>query len=137
MKAPNGLHRNSHSGILLAEPETFRAQPSTRAPSRGTMPKPRTDWHPEDIKAAVRKTGTTLSALARAGGLSDEAGRRCLQIPWPRVEALIAQRIGRKPQDIWPSRYEPDGQPKKGLHAGKALRSATAPTPHRQKSEAA
>lgn len=97
-----------------------------------------TDWHPEDIKAAVRKTGTTMSALSRAAGLSVGAAKRALETPWPRAEAIIASRLELKPQDIWPSRYDHDGSPKKGRPvAVTALRSASAQTPHRQKSEAA
>lgn len=96
------------------------------------------DWHPEDIKAAVRKTGTTLSALSRAAGLSDGAAKRALETPWPRAEAIIASCIGRRPQDIWPSRYDREGLPVKGRPVLVAnIPSASAPTPHCQKSEAA
>lgn len=97
-----------------------------------------TDWHPEDIKAAVRKTGTTLSALSRAAGLSDGAAKRALETPWPRAEAIIAHCIGRRPQDIWPSRYDRNGAPLKGRPvAAVIIPSAPAAIPHRQKSEAA
>lgn len=96
------------------------------------------DWHPEDIKAAVRKTGTTMSALSRAAGLSVGAAKRALETPWPRAEAIIASRIGRPPQDIWPSRYDLNGLPLRGRPVSvSAERSRSAPTPHRQKSEAA
>ena len=96
------------------------------------------DWHPEDIKAAVRKTGTTLSALSRAAGLSDGAAKRALETPWPRVEAIIAHCLCRRPQDIWPSRYGRDGLPIKGRPvAAVTIPSVSAPIPHRQKSEAA
>lgn len=96
------------------------------------------DWHPEDIKAAVRKTGTTLSALSRAAGLSVGAAKRALETPWPRAEAIIASRIGHRPQDIWPSRYDPTGLPIRGRPVSvTAERSRSAPIPHRQKSEAA
>ena len=102
------------------------------------MKHPPTDWHPEDIKAAVRKTGTTLSALSRAAGLSDGAAKRALETPWPRAEAIIASRIGRRPQDIWPSRYDHEGLPIRGRPIAAArIPSAPGPTPHRQKSEAA
>lgn len=97
-----------------------------------------TDWHPEDIKAAIRKTGTTMSAISRAAGLSDGAAKRALDIPWPRAEAIIATRLGLRPQDIWPSRYDAAGLPLRGRPIGAMTnRSAPAPTPHRQKSEAA
>ena len=96
------------------------------------------DWHSEDIKAAIRKTGVTLTALSVAAGFSPSAVRTCLLVPIPRVQAAIARHLGLKPQDIWPSRYDANGRPRKGLHAGdRTKRSASAPTPHRQKSEAA
>ncbi|MBR0681955.1 transcriptional regulator [Roseomonas eburnea] len=96
------------------------------------------DWHPEDIKAAVRKSGTTMSALSRAAGLSVGAAKRALDVPWPRAEAIIAARLGVEPQDIWPSRYDRNGLPLKGRPVSvTADRSRSAPTPHRQKSEAA
>ena len=77
---------------------------------------PSADWHPEDIKAAIRKTGMTLSDLSRAAGFSEGAAKRALLIPWPRMEAAIAARLGREPHEIWPSRYSPDGRPMAGLH---------------------
>lgn len=100
------------------------------------MQKP--DWHPEDVKAAIRKTGTTLTALALAHGLSESAVRITLLRAWPRVEALIARHLGRRPQEIWPSRYDSLGQPRRGLRAvHRKQRSAIRYAPHRQKSEAA
>lgn len=33
------------------------------------------DWHPEDIKAAIRKRGMTTSQLSRCHGLHQTAGR--------------------------------------------------------------
>lgn len=96
------------------------------------------DWHPEDVKAAVRKSGTSLTALAVAHGLSESAVRRALISPWPRVQALIAKHLSRRPQDIWPSRYDARGKPLPGLRStDKAKRSPAPPTAHRQNREAA
>ena len=98
----------------------------------------RHNWHPEDVKAAVRKTGTSLTALALAHGLSESAVRRALIRPWPRVEAVIAAHLGRQPQDIWPSRYDARGRPLRGSRStDKRHRSARPASPHRQKLEAA
>ncbi len=97
-----------------------------------------TDWHPEDIKAAIRKSGTTVTALSVAAGFSRAAVGVALRYPIPTVQAVIAQHLGLKPQQIWPSRYDARGLPKKGLVAlVRRERSASAPSPHRQKSEAA
>lgn len=73
------------------------------------------DWHPEDIKAAVRKSGISLEALSMRRGLHRSAAAVALKRPWPRAEAIIAAHLGVPPSEIWPSRYEPDGSPKPGV----------------------
>lgn len=73
---------------------------------------PAADMHPEQVKAAVRMTGVTLTELAERHGYSESAARRALRHAWPSVEAIIAKQIGRKPQDVWPSRYNLDGSPR-------------------------
>jgi len=69
-------------------------------------------WHPEDIKAAVRKRGTTLSQLARDNGLSESTCRCALIRPTLAGERVIAAFLGIPAQALWPSRYERDGTPK-------------------------
>ncbi|MDA8049021.1 MAG: helix-turn-helix domain-containing protein [Rhodospirillales bacterium] len=71
------------------------------------------DWHPEDIKAAIRKTGTNLVKLALANQYSEVAVRMTLRRQWPAVEAIIGAKLGIAPHMIWPSRYRPDGTPKR------------------------
>ena len=97
--------------------------------------KPSADWHPEDIKAAIRKTGLTLSDLSRAAGFSEGAAKRALLIPWPRMEAAIAARLGREPHEIWPSRYSPDGRPMAGLHIRRRKDLAPATPPRNVRKE--
>lgn len=80
----------------------------------------RIDMHRADIVAAIRKTGWTMQDLMREAGLSKSAGTRALTQPWPRVQAVIASHLKMRAQDIWPSRYGPDGQPRKGLLARKS-----------------
>lgn len=70
------------------------------------------DMHPEDVRAAIRKTGVTLTSLAESAGYSESAVRRTLRVPWPAIERIIAKQIGCQPNDIWPSRYHPDGSPR-------------------------
>jgi len=67
------------------------------------------NWHPEDIKAAVRKKGWTLSELARTYGLSDVSVRRSLRKPHFYGELAIAEILGLSPRQIWPSRFETNG----------------------------
>lgn len=65
-----------------------------------------TDWHPEDIKAAIRKKGITLSALAKANGYkAPRTFSNVFQTRYPKVQAIIADFLGVPPEQIWPSRY--------------------------------
>jgi len=68
-------------------------------------------WHREDIKAAVRKTGITLSGLALSRGLSESACRTALSGRHPRAEAAIAEHIKVPLWELWPDRWQmaPDG----------------------------
>lgn len=89
----------------------------------------RPGMHPEDIKAAMRKAGTPPSALSARLGLNPSTvglviRRECSA----RVQAEIADIIGIPPQAIWPSRYLPDGSPRRrGRQVGQARATA-----HRQ-----
>lgn len=73
------------------------------------------DWHPADIVAAVRKRGLTLRKLSVARGLGPGALKNALSYPYIRAQAIIAEFIGVPPQEIWPSRYNPDGTHVRGL----------------------
>ena len=66
----------------------------------------------EDVKAAIRKRGVTLTGLAIQNGYTGSAVRRALGHPWPKVEKLIAEFLDTEPKDIWPSRYQQDGTPR-------------------------
>ena len=97
-----------------------------------------TDWHPEDVKAAIRKTGITLTALALAHGLSESAVRQALRRRQPRAQGVIARHLGLPPRAIWPSRYDAQGRPLSGPRSiGTAGSTRAASTPHHQKSRAA
>ena len=71
------------------------------------------DWHPEDIKAKVRKQGASLSALARKGGMSPQSVAMVLVRPGRKGEQVIAEFLGVAPYRIWPSRYHADGTRKR------------------------
>ena len=64
--------------------------------------------HPEDIKAAIRKRGTTLQALSLEWGFSEAAVRVALTRSVPGVEPRIAKFIGKQLHEIWPDRYDRD-----------------------------
>ncbi|ATM88457.1 helix-turn-helix domain-containing protein [Yersinia massiliensis] len=65
----------------------------------------KSDWHPADIIAALRKEGTTLAALSRKAGLSSSTLANALTRPWPKGEWLIAECLSIHPSEIWPTRY--------------------------------
>lgn len=60
---------------------------------------------PELIKAAVRMSGITLTALALERGLSESACRNALRKRSGRADEAIANQIGKPLEEIWPSRY--------------------------------
>lgn len=66
-------------------------------------------WHPEDIKAEVRKKGTTLSKLATDHGGAESLCRAALRRPSPQGEKIIAAFLNIPLQVLWPERYAPNG----------------------------
>lgn len=65
-------------------------------------PVQRNEW----IKFQLRMRGSSLSKLARRLGVTRQAVRNALASPYPRMERVIADEIGLKPENIWPERYE-------------------------------
>jgi Ner family transcriptional regulator len=63
------------------------------------------DWHSADIIAALKKRGTSLSAVSRKSGLASSTLANALIRRWPKGERLIADALGVAPEQIWPSRY--------------------------------
>ncbi|EBZ5784850.1 transcriptional regulator [Salmonella enterica subsp. enterica serovar Lawndale] len=63
------------------------------------------DWHSADIIAALKKRGTSLSAVSRKSGLASSTLANALIRRWPKGERLIAEALGTAPEQIWPSRY--------------------------------
>jgi len=72
------------------------------------------DWHRKDIIAAICKTGTNLSQLSFSLGYKAGVLLNALHGPAPKYERLIAEHLGKKPQQLWPSRYHDDGTPRSG-----------------------
>ncbi|PSU49449.1 DNA-binding protein [Photobacterium frigidiphilum] len=64
------------------------------------------DWHDADVKCALEKLGTNLSALARANDLAPATLRNVFRMRWPKGERIIADALNEKPESIWPSRYD-------------------------------
>ncbi|KMW72095.1 transcriptional regulator [Photorhabdus luminescens subsp. luminescens] len=64
------------------------------------------DWHSADIIAALKKKGKSLAAVSREAGLASSTLSNALQRPWHKGETIIANALGQKPDEIWPSRYQ-------------------------------
>lgn len=73
-------------------------------------------WHPEDIGAAVRKKGTTLSKLATDNGRHESLCRAAIRRPSPMGEKIIAAFLNVPPQQLWPERYSKKGERLKTRH---------------------
>ncbi|HEY4294549.1 helix-turn-helix transcriptional regulator [Luteibacter sp.] len=72
-------------------------------------PVPKEDWHTADIIAAVHKTGWSLQQLAFENGYQARTALTgALRRRYPRAERIIADVLGKKPGEIWPSRYRAD-----------------------------
>jgi Ner family transcriptional regulator len=71
------------------------------------------DWHPADVLAALKKCGQSLAGLSVANGYHPTAAGKALKQPWPAMERLLATAIGLVPQEIWPSRYDSEGNPQR------------------------
>ncbi|KQN64448.1 transcriptional regulator [Erwinia sp. E602] len=67
--------------------------------------KMKSDMHPADIVAAIKKRKSSLAALSRQAGLSSGTLANALKKPWPKGEFIIARALGVHPSVIWPSRY--------------------------------
>ena len=105
---------------------------TTKAPKKASQE----DWHPADIKAALDKAGWTLRALAAHHGIkgSSVLSHTLSGRSYPLNEQRIADAIGVPPQDIWPSRYYPDGTKKpRGLRGQRALKSTQQSCQHNGK----
>lgn len=63
------------------------------------------DWHRAEIKCELEKKGISLAKLSRENGLNGDTLRNVFSRKWPKGEKIVADAIGVKPEEIWPSRY--------------------------------
>lgn len=63
------------------------------------------------VLTMLKMQGTSMAALARSLGIQPGAARVVFARPYPRVEMAVAYRLGIKPQDLWPDRYDARGNP--------------------------
>ena len=79
------------------------------------------DWHPADIKAALAKKGYSFARIAREHGYVANSCNSVLARTWSQVQQIVADIIGVKPSEIWPSRYDRHGRP----HIARSVRVRT------------
>jgi Ner family transcriptional regulator len=82
------------------------------------------DLSPENVKKLITATGITLSELGIQNGFSHAAVSITLKRRQPFVQQIIADRVGMRPQDIWPSRYDKNGSPVRADARGNRVRRA-------------
>jgi Ner family transcriptional regulator len=65
--------------------------------------------HPEDIKAALRKRGTTMAKIARSLNVSQTTVHNVVHgaCTSDRVARAIADVVGQDRADLWPGQYPP------------------------------
>jgi Ner family transcriptional regulator len=68
-------------------------------------------WHPQDIMAAVRKTGDTLRGLERRHGFGQNTFYKALEQRFPNAHSVIANAIGKTRHEIWPHFYDTSDRP--------------------------
>jgi len=69
------------------------------------------DWPWYQVKAALEERSLTVSDVARAAGLPIASVAMTKNRPYATGQAAIAKALGKKPKEIWPSRYRHDGGP--------------------------
>ncbi len=78
-----------------------------------SRPPEQQDWHPSDVIAALHRNGLTLSKIAEDNGLTNTGTlSKALRMGFPIAEKRIADALGLKPQNIWPSRFHENGERK-------------------------
>lgn len=86
--------------------------------------------HKEDIKAAVWKAGSNLRALSLSNGLAPATCRNALHKPIPKADLAIANFIGKTLHEVWPNRYDIDGN---RIKKSDSKNRENSPLSHRQK----
>lgn len=88
--------------------------------------------HREDIKAEIRKRGSTLADISTKAGLGRRSASYALVVPMPTANRAIADFLGMTLHDLWPRWYDQSGERIKSQASPKRTRKT--PSRHRQKS---
>lgn len=66
--------------------------------------------HREDIKAEIRKRGSSLAIISSEAGLHRRSGSRALVAPMPTANRAIAEFLGKSLHELWPHWYDKSGE---------------------------
>ena len=91
----------------------------------------RREW----IKFQLRIRGSSLSAIARELGTTRHAPRLALDKPYPKMERVIAEKLGLKPMELWPERYDENGLPNRTMGRPKQYRHEDKPNQKNEKGQ--
>jgi len=75
--------------------------------------------HCEDVRADVRKSGTTLRALAKRSKLHVTSLSHCLRRPIPAANAVVASQLGKTLFELWPEWFDDQGNRKPRKNASR------------------
>lgn len=73
------------------------------------------DWSRTRLLEQLASAGWSLRKLAIHHGIGASTLQQTLYRPYPRGEQRIAEALGVKPEQIWPSRYDAAGQPNRPM----------------------
>lgn len=66
--------------------------------------------HPEDLKAAIRKRGTTLAEISERHGFNSSNAYHALHRPIPLANYAIAKALGTTAHKLWPNWFDKNDQ---------------------------
>ena len=69
--------------------------------------------HKEDIKTEIRKRHGSMAAFADEVGAKPVHIRQALANPYPKIQRLIADDLGKTVHELWPFWYDKDGSRKR------------------------
>ncbi len=67
------------------------------------------DLTPSEIRFLLNSRGYTYAKLEREFGLKNMTASKASRVPHPQGEKAIAKILGVAPENIWPSRYDKQG----------------------------
>ena len=88
--------------------------------------------HREDIKAEIRKRGSTLAEISEKAGLGRRSASYALVVPMPTANRAIAAFLDKPLHELWPRWYDQHGNRIRSRTPLKRTRNT--PRRHRQKS---